>query len=313
MRTQAFLEAVSSVGVFLLLAVPGFIFTKKKILTSRQVEGISSVLVNFLWPAMVVDAMAQARADAELVRQAGQAALWALGVIVLGALCAWIWLKVGKIGSEPGGILLFAAAFANTGLIGMPLIRLLLGEKMLFLASMVELVNDVLIFSVGILLIQTGCGKPRQAALRGLLSPGLAGVAIGFLLFATRWELPAFAGEALSMAADATAPMVLFLVGAQLGEGDLKALVRDGRAWLLTALRLVVVPAAVLALWLIFAGELTAVGQTILLLAAMPAGSCCAMFTRQYGGDWGLATRCVMLSTLCAVVTVPLWLLVTIL
>lgn len=313
MRTQAFLEAVSSVGVFLLLAVPGFIFTKKKILTSRQVEGISSVLVNFLWPAMVVDAMAQARADAELVRQAGQAALWALGVIVLGALCAWIWLKVGKIGSEPGGILLFAAAFANTGLIGMPLIRLLLGEEMLFLASMVELVNDVLIFSVGILLIQTGCGKPRRAALRGLLSPGLAGVAVGFLLFATGWKLPAFAGEALSMAADATAPMVLFLVGAQLGEGDLRALVRDGRAWLLTALRLVVVPAAVLALWLIFAGELTAVGQTILLLAAMPAGSCCAMFTRQYGGDWGLATRCVMLSTLCAVVTVPLWLLVTIL
>lgn len=313
MRTQAFLEAVSSVGVFLLLAVPGFIFTKKKILTSRQVEGISSVLVNFLWPAMVVDAMAQARADAELVRQAGQAALWALGVIVLGALCAWIWLKVGKIGSEPGGILLFAAAFANTGLIGMPLIRLLLGEKMLFLASMVELVNDVLIFSVGILLIQTGCGKPRRAALRGLLSPGLAGVAVGFLLFATGWKLPAFVGEALSMAADATAPMVLFLVGAQLGEGDLRALVRDGRAWLLTALRLVVVPAAVLALWLIFAGELTAVGQTILLLAAMPAGSCCAMFTRQYGGDWGLATRCVMLSTLCAVVTVPLWLLVTIL
>lgn len=313
MRTQAFLEAVSSVGVFLLLAVPGFIFTKKKILTSRQVEGISSVLVNFLWPAMVVDAMAQARADAELVRQAGQSALWALGVIVLGVLCAWIWLKVGKIGNEPGGILLFAAAFANTGLIGMPLIRLLLGEKMLFLASMVELVNDVLIFSVGILLIQTGCGKPRQAALRGLLSPGLAGVAIGFLLFATGWKLPAFAGEALSMAADATAPMVLFLVGAQLGEGDLRALVRDGRAWLLTALRLVVVPAAVLALWLIFAGELTAVGQTILLLAAMPAGSCCAMFTRQYGGDWGLATRCVMLSTLCAVVTVPLWLLVTIL
>ena len=35
--------------------------------------------------------------------------------------------------------------------------------------------------------------------------------------------------------------------------------------------------------------------------------------TELVGGDWGLATRCVMLSTLCAVVTVPLWLLVTIL
>lgn len=195
------MKAVSSVGVFLLLAVPGFLLTKKKILTGRQVEGLSSVLVNFLWPAMVVDAMAQVQASRELVRQAGQAALWALVVIAVGAVCAWIWLKVGKIGGVPGGILVFAAAFANTGLIGMPLIRLLLGEEMLFLASIVELVNDVLIFTVGILLIQTGCGRPRQAALRGLLSPGLAGVAIGFLLFATGFTLPGFAAEALSMAA----------------------------------------------------------------------------------------------------------------
>lgn len=313
MQTQAFLKAVSSVGVFLLLAVPGFLLTKKKILTGRQVEGLSSVLVNFLWPAMVVDAMAQVQASRELVRQAGQAALWALVVIAVGAVCAWIWLKVGKIGSVPGGILVFAAAFANTGLIGMPLIRLLLGEEMLFLASIVELVNDVLIFTVGILLIQTGCGRPRQAALRGLLSPGLAGVAIGFLLFATGFTLPGFAAEALSMAADATAPMVLLLVGAQLGEGDLKALVRDKKAWILTALRLFVIPAAVLGLWRLCLGPLTDVGQTLVLLSSMPGGTCCALFTRQYGGDWGLATRCVMLSTLCAAVTVPLWLLVTIL
>ena len=272
------MKAVSSVGVFLLLAVPGFLLTKKKILTGRQVEGLSSVLVNFLWPAMVVDAMAQVQASRELVR-----------------------------------ILVFAAAFANTGLIGMPLIRLLLGEEMLFLASIVELVNDVLIFTVGILLIQTGCGRPRQAALRGLLSPGLAGVAIGFLLFATGFTLPGFAAEALSMAADATAPMVLLLVGAQLGEGDLKALVRDKKAWILTALRLFVIPAAVLGLWRLCLGQLTDVGQTLVLLSAMPGGTCCALFTRQYGGDWGLATRCVMLSTLCAVVTVPLWLMVTIL
>ena len=70
MQTRAFLEAVSSVGVFLLLAIPGYLFTKKKILQSRQVEGLSSVLVNFLWPAMVVDAMARVQADRELVRQA---------------------------------------------------------------------------------------------------------------------------------------------------------------------------------------------------------------------------------------------------
>ena len=84
MQTRAFLEAVSSVGVFLLLAIPGYLFTKKKILQSRQVEGLSSVLVNFLWPARVVDAMDRVQADRELVRQAGQAAVWALIIIALG-------------------------------------------------------------------------------------------------------------------------------------------------------------------------------------------------------------------------------------
>ena len=63
------MEAVSSVGVFLLLAIPGFLFTKKKILKSQQVEGLSSVLVNFLWPAMVVDAMARVQASRELMHQ----------------------------------------------------------------------------------------------------------------------------------------------------------------------------------------------------------------------------------------------------
>ena len=73
MQTQAFLKAVSSVGVFLLLAIPGFVFTRKKLLTGRQVGGISSVLVNFLGPAMVVDAMAKVQASRELLRQAGYA------------------------------------------------------------------------------------------------------------------------------------------------------------------------------------------------------------------------------------------------
>lgn len=101
----------------------------------------------------------------------------------------------------------------------MPLIRLLLGEEMLFLASIVELVNDVFIFTVGILLIQTGCGRPRQAALRGLLSPGLAGVAIGFLLVATGFIAAGLCGGGLSMAADATAPMVLLFGGRTAGRG----------------------------------------------------------------------------------------------
>lgn len=313
MEKQALGQAISSVSAFILLALPGYIFTRKKWLTGRQVEGLSSVLVNYLWPVMVLDAMARTQRSAELAKLAAGAGVWALAVILLGGACAWIWTKAGKMKQVPGNILVFAAAFANTGLIGMPLIRLLLGQEALFLAAIMEVVNDVLIFTVGILLIQSGCGCRRQAALGGLLSPGLGAVALGLLLFASGLTLPGVLLDVLDMAAAAAAPMVLFLVGAQLGESDLPALLRDGRAWGMAALRLVLVPGLTLLLWRLLAGELTEAGQTIVLLSAMPSGTCCALFTRQYGGDWQLATRCVMLSTLLCAATVPLWLMVTIL
>ncbi len=313
MEWQAFFQSVSSVALFALLAIPGFIFTRKKILTAQQVDGISSILVNFFWPIMVVDAMVQVERSHALMQKAGQAALWTVIGLVLAALVAYLVLKVGKINMVPGGIFLFAAVFANTGLIGMPLIKLLLGDEALFLASIVELINDVLIFTVGVWLIQMGCGKKRQQSIGGILSPGFIGVIVGLVLFLFKVPLPQIVTQALSMVSAATAPLVLFLVGAQLGESNIKAMLCDKRAWGLLVLRLILIPAVLLLLWKLILGELTDTGRVMILLTAMPAGTCCAMFTRQYGGDWKMATHCVMLTTLFAVITIPIWLLVTIL
>lgn len=313
MEWQAFWQSVSSVAIFVLLAVPGFIFTRKKILTSQQVDGLSSVLVNFLWPVMVIDAMVSVERSAELLHRVGQTVLWTVIGLILSAVVGYLALKLGKIPTVPGDILLFGAVFANTGLIGMPLIRLLLGEEALFLASFVELVNDVLIFTVGVWLIQAGCGQKREKTIGGLLSPGFIAVILGMLLFLLRIPLPEILRTALSMISAATAPLVLFLVGAQLGESNLRAMVQDKYAWALLALRLLLIPAAMLGLWRLIMGPLTDTGRVLILLTAMPVASCSALFTRQYHGDWKLATHCVMLTTLTAVATIPLWLLATIL
>ena len=44
--------------------------------------------------------------------------------------------------------------FGNTGFIGIPVIKALYGTDAVFYAAIVELINDILIFTVGILLIQ---------------------------------------------------------------------------------------------------------------------------------------------------------------
>mgnify|MGYP002431891673 CR=1 FL=1 len=115
--------------------------------------------------------------------------------------------------------------------------------------------------------------------------------------------------KALSMAADATAPMVLFLVGAQLGEGDLRTLVRDGKAWALTALRLVLIPAAVLLGCRLCGAESLVTGVSV-VLAAMPMGGVTAVLAEKYGGDSAFASKCVAVSTVLSLITTPLWCMV---
>ena len=54
MNTAVLEQAVHSVGLFLLLAVPGCLFSRKKWITREQVGGLSTVMVNYIWPVMVL-------------------------------------------------------------------------------------------------------------------------------------------------------------------------------------------------------------------------------------------------------------------
>ncbi|MBR4869416.1 MAG: AEC family transporter [Oscillospiraceae bacterium] len=311
MNYEALFTAVGAVATFVLLAIPGFFFSRKKLITAQQVDGISSVIVDFLWPIMVIDAMVQVQVSREILSSALRAALFSAMGIAIAVVVALVYLKVIRMGKVPGCILLFALAISNTGLIGMPLIRSLLGTEALFIASIVELTHNLVIFTIGILVIQTGCGKERKADLKSILSPGFLSVIIGLVLFLAGVRLPAFITDATGMISAAVTPMVMFLIGAQLGEIKISEMFRDKRVLGVLVLKLLVIPAFVFAVLYGFGVDTSMVGRVAVLLFAMPSGACCAIFTRQYKGDYQLATKCVMLTTLCSVLVMPLWMVLT--
>ena len=179
MNTAALEQAVHSVGLFLLLAVPGCLFSRKKWITREQVGGLSTVMMNYIWPIMVLDAMARTERTPALLGGMGRMALYTGLSLLLAAALAWLWLRLAKIPRAPGLILLFGLMFSNTGLLGIPLMNSLfagqarLGEAMAYTTA-VELVSNVGIFTVGTAVMQLGCGRPGRLGWRGLLSPGMA-------------------------------------------------------------------------------------------------------------------------------------------
>ena len=304
---DSFLQAVYSVTLFVLLAVPGYLFTRKKWISPTQVDGISTLLVQYVWPIMVIDAMLQVDLTPEILKSSGTIALFTVVGIALAALLGLLYLSFRRFSIVPGGILIFALMFSNTGLIGMPLINSMLGAEALFMASIVELVNDILIFSVGVLLIQKASGQSGKISLKDLFSPGFCGMLLGLVLFLTNVSLPALLEEAFHMIAAATTPITMFLVGAQLGEQALGKLFRRKELYLFAAFKLFLVPAAVFLLLQLFLPQGGFLNTVLVMLFAMPSGACCALFARQYHGDYHLATACVTLTTVGSALTLPLW------
>ena len=57
MNQEVLATAVSSVALFLLLTIPGFLFGRKNWLSGEQMNGISAIVVNYLSPATILNAL----------------------------------------------------------------------------------------------------------------------------------------------------------------------------------------------------------------------------------------------------------------
>ena len=81
----------------------------------------------------------------------------------------------------------------------------------------------------------------------------------------------------------------------------------DRTAYVVSAFRLLVLPAVVLATLVVFGLEMTVLTKVIAMEIAMPVATCTVIFVEQYKGNTAFASKSVLLSTLMSVVTIPIF------
>lgn len=307
---QIIMTCINVLLVFILLLLPGFFSAKKKYITPHQVDGLSFMTVNFLWPALIIDVMSKVEFSQEMMEVLGYTAVLSFAYYFVIGTCAWFYWKIRKSEKHLQGILTFATTITNTGFIGIPLIGIALGEEALFLAAIAEVVNDLVVFTVGIMVMRTGQPGKKGMDMKAMLSPGFLSVIVGLLIFALQISLPDFISQTLEYMSNAVTPVVMFLLGAQIAEMNFKELLGNKKILEVIGLRLLVVPAIFTAVLLLFFPERTLANQVLIMMAAMPTASCLAIFSRTYNLDYKFATACTMSTTLGLLATLPVWLVV---
>lgn len=200
-------------------------------------------------------------------------------------------------------VLRFAAVFSNAGYMAIPLQQAVLGDEGVFYCAAYIIVFNIVMWTYGV--VDMSGQTSELSGKKLLLNPGILGVLLGLVVFLFPIPVPGVLQDALGHMANLNTPIPMLIVGYYLAQTDLKAAVRDGRSYLCLAVRLVLMPLLALGL-LLLCGVRGTVLVSLMICISTPVATACTMFATRYDRNPFLSVNLVSLSTLCAVVTMPL-------
>jgi len=305
--------------VFALIAV-GFAAARRGLLRDEGVRALSDAAFLIFMPALLFGAIA--RVDFDRLTPGAALAYYAAGLPLFGTLLLVQWMR-GR-GAASATIRALGGVFGNTVMLGIPVVRLAYGETGLAFLLTIIAWHALIFLSIGTFVLETatlergadGLRGERRSAVLGahllqvvrsaLIHPVVLPILAGLAWSAMHWTLPGPLDRALAMLGAAATPLCLVLLGASLGQFDL-------RAGMAGALSIAAVKTLLFPLIVFGAGRF-ALGLELLPLAvattaaALPTGANVYLFAQRYQTQVGETSALVASSTLVAAVTLP-WLL----
>lgn len=285
--------------VFIIIAV-GYGYGRFRGQRVREDMGsVNRVSMDVLCPLLVFSALAAKEFD--LVHNSS---LILAGVLIsLGSgLLAW---PVVRLLGYDARTFIPPMMYNNCGNMGLPLAVLAFGTAGLSSAVALFMACNLIYFSVGIKIIESG--RDRHTPFwKFLMSPMMLAMALGMVFAIFRISLPQPLMLALKMLGDACIPLMLFALGVRMLDVSLKS-------WHIGLVGAAVCPLAGLAVaWVLdeVAGGLLPLtdmqrGQ-MYLFAALPPAVFCFMVAEQYKQEPDKVASIVLLGNLAALAFVPL-------
>jgi len=166
----------------------------------------------------------------------------------------------------------------------------------------------VVMWSAGTSYFVAGSTDKKKVIKNVLTHPCLVAVYVGLILMVTQFQLPEMLVSAIKSVGGCNSALTMFIIGTILADVKLSTIVNP-TTLAFSVFRLGLLPLAAFAMGTLFGLDTAACGVAV-LMTGMPAGATAAIFAARYDSDAPFATRCVVLTTLISMFTLPAWCLV---
>ncbi len=223
--------------------------------------------------------------------------------------------------SDERGIYKYALAIANAGFMGDPVVLAMFGDVGLSFYKLYCLPLNIVIYTWGMSVL-VPAGAKKRSPLRALCNPPtlalLSGVVLGLSGLGgvggvLDTHLP-FVMRLLDNLKACMGPVAMLLAGATVAKYDLRKMVTNKKVYVASALRLVVIPATIIAV--LFA--VRTLGASLFALdipgtflfwtffsTATPLGLNTIVFPEAYGGNPETGASMAMISHVLCIITIP--------
>jgi malate permease and related proteins len=204
------------------------------------------------------------------------------------------------------GVLIFASAFGNVIVLGLPIISELLSVEYAYVSILYDqLAATPMLLTIGAFIAaRYGSGKTVSLAAsckRVLMLPPLWGVIAGIIIHLIGLRVPQLVLETTALMGKAVVPIMVFMVGLALDFHDVKRL-----PIALPALALKMLIGPVLAWWIGSQFGLAADSlKAITIVGAMPMMVIALVIADEFDLDVPLTAMCIAISTVAVFLTLP--------
>ena len=196
-------------------------------------------------------------------------------------------------------------SFSNLSFMGVPVISAVYGEGAIFFASLGNISFNVLLYTVGIMLLQSNGEKKEKISIKSMRHVPIIATVIATVIFLFEIPMPVIVVDVADMLSDACAPLSMMCIGLSLGSVSIKDAFVHPRIYGINFMRLIVAPVVVWLVLKLFVSDIVMLGS-IVIIAACPPAIICALLGMDYGRDGVEASETIFVGTVLSMFTIPL-------
>ncbi len=290
------------IQLFLMIFM-GFLIVKAKLLNSEDSKILSIIVLYLIIPCVIINAF-----QVDYTPQTVKGLLIALvGSVMTQVILLIVVSILGRV-FHLNEVEVASIYYSNSGNLIVPIVTFILGKEWVLYGCV--------FMSVQLVFIWTHCKKiiSRESTYdwrKIVLNINMISIAIGIVLFLTRIHLPAIINNTLSAVGSMIGPASMIVTGMLFAGMDFKQIFANKRVYFVSFFRLIIVP--VIALFLIKCSQLSTFssnGNKLMLIVFLaiitPSASTVTQMCQVYENDSQYASAINVVTTLLAIVTMPL-------